>query len=282
MTIELQRYVDPVAFRDAVDAYLRANLNACNQLFININNLTAEQVADRNAWLVRLHQSGKTCGLAMISTALPLRLLSMSPMDDEGAALVAAALIADGIKLDGLYGSVLCAPLLAKHLGVQTSERVRLGNHVLDIPPLAGTCVGGMRAATLEDYDLLLAWEQAFVLECGLPVNNAALPAEIMERLKAPAALMWIWEVDNIPVAMAFGRPCDSIARIGMVYTAPDRRGHGYAGALVAGLSAGLQARGCSSVFLYTDLANRTSNGIYRRIGYRLLGELTHLDILKS
>ena len=279
MLIELQRYSDPAAYRAAVDGYLRANLNVCSQLFSIIKNMTAELAEERKAWLVRLRRSDQTCGLALINSALPLRTLLVSPIDDVGAELIASAMSADGIIVDGVLGVVQSARGLTWRMGVQTSERVRLGNHVLDTPPLLAPCVGRMRAATLGDYDLLLAWEQAFVLECGLPDNRSTLPAEIMERLRGPVELMWLWEVDNIPVAMALGRPCQPIGRIGMVYTDPDRRGCGYAGALVARLSAGLQAQGCRSVFLFTDLANSTSNGVYRRIGYRLLGEFVHLDV---
>lgn len=279
MHIELQRYTDPAAYRDAVDGYLRANLNVCSQLFSIIKNMTADQVRERKAWLVRLHRSGETCGLALINSALPLRTLLVSPIDETGAALIASAMSADGVMADGVLGVVDSALALAGHMGRWTSERVRLGNHVLDTAPLLASCAGRMRAATLDDYDLLLAWEQAFVLECGLPDNRSTLPAEIMERLRGPVELMWLWEVDNIPVALALGRPCQPIGRIGMVYTAPDQRGRSYAGALVARLSAGLQAQGCRSVFLFTDLANPTSNGVYRRIGYRLLGEFLHLDV---
>ncbi len=279
MPLELQRFTDPIAFRDAVDAYLHTNLNVCSQLFAIAKNLTDEHVRDRQVWLARLHHAGQTCGLALISTAPPIRLLNVSPIDDEGAALIVAAVAADGIKVNGVHGSVHTVSLLAKHLNAQTSERTRLGNHVLDTPPLQLPCAGRMRAATLDDYDLLLAWEVDFVLECGLPDNRATLPAEIMERLTGAAKLAWIWEVDDTPVAMALGRPCQPIARIGMVYTKPGHRGNGYAGALVAELSAQLQAQGCNSVFLFTDLANPTSNGVYRRIGYRFLDEFILLDV---
>ena len=97
-------------------------------------------------------RSGQTCGLALISTAPPMRLLNVSPIDDEGAVLIVAAVTADGITVNGAHGNVHTVSLLAKHLNAQTSERTRLGNHVLDTPPLQLPCVGRMRAATLDDY----------------------------------------------------------------------------------------------------------------------------------
>ncbi|HSS37114.1 MAG TPA: GNAT family N-acetyltransferase, partial [Patescibacteria group bacterium] len=57
-------------------------------------------------------------------------------------------------------------------------------------------------------------------------------------------------------------------ARVGPVYTPPARRGRGYASACVAGASqAGLDS-GLRFLFLFTDLANPTSNHIYETIGY--------------
>ena len=45
-------------------------------------------------------------------------------------------------------------------------------------------------------------------------------------------------------------------------------RGHGYATSLTAAASADQLARGRRFCFLFTDLANPTSNAIYRSIGY--------------
>ena len=57
--------------------------------------------------------------------------------------------------------------------------------------------------------------------------------------------------------------------RIGMVYTPPQFRGRGYASNCVAALTRRLLDSGRSFCFLFTDLANPTSNKIYQAIGYR-------------
>ena len=57
--------------------------------------------------------------------------------------------------------------------------------------------------------------------------------------------------------------------RIGGVYTPPDERRRGYATALVAEVSRIKLAEGKALCFLFTDLANPTSNSIYQKIGYR-------------
>jgi GNAT superfamily N-acetyltransferase len=282
MTLELRRYQSIAAFRDAIDGYLRANIDVCNQIFTITRTLTDKQVRDRQAWMVALHEGKATVGMAMITTPLPIRLTLMSILSDEGAALIAEALRADGVVPDGLIGSSAEPVRLASAMRVQTRERVLLGNHVLDGAPVIAPANGRMRAATMDDFELVLAWEIAFLEECGLPFNPSALPQEMRDRLSAPQPLMWLWEVDGEPVAMTVGRPCPPAARLGQVYTVPGHRGRGYAGALVGQVSAQLREWGCTSIYLFTDLANPTSNGVYRRIGYRYLDAFVHLDVLRQ
>jgi predicted GNAT family acetyltransferase len=58
-------------------------------------------------------------------------------------------------------------------------------------------------------------------------------------------------------------------SRIGPVYTPPEYRKKGYASACVATLSQQLLNQGYQACYLYTDLANPTSNHIYKTIGYQ-------------
>jgi predicted GNAT family acetyltransferase len=57
-------------------------------------------------------------------------------------------------------------------------------------------------------------------------------------------------------------------SRIGPVYTPPDLRRRGYASAVVAAASQAQLDAGARFCFLFTDLANPTSNRIYQAIGY--------------
>ena len=50
--------------------------------------------------------------------------------------------------------------------------------------------------------------------------------------------------------------------------TPPDHRGHGYASALTAFVTQAQFDVGRRFVFLFTDIANATSNKIYQAIGY--------------
>ena len=59
------------------------------------------------------------------------------------------------------------------------------------------------------------------------------------------------------------------MVRVAPVYTPPEMRGRGYAGAATAAVSQAALDAGVREVVLYTDLANPTSNALYQRLGYR-------------
>ena len=77
-----------------------------------------------------------------------------------------------------------------------------------------------------------------------------------------------IWE-DGERVSLAgWGSPTPNGIRIGPVYTPPEYRRRGYGSASTAAATARNLAAGRRFCFLYTDVANPTSNKIYMDIGY--------------
>jgi predicted GNAT family acetyltransferase len=87
------------------------------------------------------------------------------------------------------------------------------------------------------------------------------------------AGQLRLWELSGEATSMAIGRePVEGVVHLSGVYTPPERRKHGYAAACVHALSKKLRDAAYRCI-LYTDLANATSNSIYRRIGYRAVAE---------
>lgn len=81
---------------------------------------------------------------------------------------------------------------------------------------------------------------------------------------------MHIWENDGSAVSVAAAvAPTPHGIRINNVYTPPEYRGCGYAGALVASLTQAMLESGRAFTFLHTDLSNPISNTLYTRIGYQ-------------
>jgi hypothetical protein len=125
-----------------------------------------------------------------------------------------------------------------------------------------------MRRARADERDLVAEWFRAFIREALR--EDGAEAREVAEFwLTKPGRFLYVWEDGGRPVSMtgASGRTPNGI-RIGAVYTPPELRGRGYASSLVAAVSQAQLDSGLRFCFLYTDLANPTSNHIYAEIGY--------------
>jgi GNAT superfamily N-acetyltransferase len=136
---------------------------------------------------------------------------------------------------------------------------------------------GRIRVAGRADFDLAVRWGEAFSLEAGLRFEtDREMVARWIER-----EALHVWEVGDSPVSMAVaqGRTPHGM-RIGYVYTPPEHRRHGYAGALVAALSRKLLEEGVRFCVLYTDLSNATSNAIYQRVGYEPIEDVRDVDLV--
>jgi uncharacterized protein len=134
---------------------------------------------------------------------------------------------------------------------------------------------GSFRRATEADRSILEAWHHAFLVDCGLGDGTGASKAC---ELGLQTGSRYVWQVGEEIVAMVgFGGETPSGIRISWVYTPPAKRRHGYATALVAAMSQKLLDEGRKFCFLYTDLANPTSNGIYQKIGYQPVCDSMHI-----
>jgi uncharacterized protein len=193
--------------------------------------------------------------------------------------LAAAGLEALAAEIDEeLPGAVGATPEIetfarawACRRGVGWSTRFRQGIFALErlVPPRP--CPGAARIATEEDRGLLVDWLRAFAVEAlgETDPDPAALEANVEHRLVADDGAYVLWEVEGVRVALAgYGSSTPTGSRVGPVYTPPEHRGRGYGSSVTAWASADRLAAGYRFCFLYTDLANPTSNKIYRDLGY--------------
>jgi GNAT superfamily N-acetyltransferase len=209
-------------------------------------------------------------GGAFLSTpAFPVVLTEMS----RGAAVeLARELAAVGRLIPGVNGEQETAAAFAAAWrdraggNPQVHRRSRLFRLGDLIPPDPGPG-GSARLATPADRDLMITWFGAFAREIGdLAAPDQA--AAVDDRLSYGG--ITVWEVDGVPVSIAaLTRAVAGMARVGPVYTSPELRGRGYAGAATAAISQAARDAGVREVVLYTDLANPTSNALYQRLGYR-------------
>lgn len=129
---------------------------------------------------------------------------------------------------------------------------------------------GSWRTAAPADRELVARWMLAFNEEASPEAPPADDWLTIADRwIAGLQRRLYLWEDDGEVVSLAgAGGETPHGIRIGPVYTPPERRGRGYASSVTAAATADQLSRGRRFVFLFTDLANPTSNKIYRQIGY--------------
>jgi predicted GNAT family acetyltransferase len=144
------------------------------------------------------------------------------------------------------------------------AQRIYRLDSVNDVPSVPGR----IRLATPADKDLISRWRRAFIVD-GLGRANRNVP----ERDVTPfieKGTIYLWEYGENPVSMVMkSRPTEHGMSIGLVYTPPDLRRHGYATACVASVCRDILKSGYDFCTLYTDLSNPTSNSIYIKIGFK-------------
>jgi len=287
------RIDDPVEFADRITALLLPH-EARNDLILGIAGVLADDPTsypEHHAWLVE-DDEGAPVTAALLTPPRNLVLADPGPESypgDDGAEAIATlveGVIADGTEVPGVVGNRpgvdSFAAAWTAATGTTAEVTMHLGMFALDeVRAGAGTAAGTWRPAGASDRDLVTAWWQAFYDE-ALPASRqepADIAREVDATLKAPAGGVGLWEIDGVAVAMcSWGRPTRSGIRIGHVYTPPELRGRGAASALVAAVSGWLLDQGHRFCSLSTDLANPTSNAIYRRIGYRQIAESVEIS----
>ena len=142
------------------------------------------------------------------------------------------------------------------------AERAFKLTKVNDVP----MATGNLRAAAEADKDLVKNWSHGFQIDC-FGENSKVPEADFSRRI--PEGNVFLWDLDSRPASMAVRvRATENGTSVGGVYTPPELRGKGYATSCVAELSRLILRSGKLFCTLYTDLANPTSNSIYKKIGY--------------
>ena len=182
--------------------------------------------------------------------------------------------------LPGVFGPPATVRAFAEawagRFGVAVRTALEMEIHVLTrLTPPPHPAPGRMRRARAGEAPLLEEWGRRFVEDTGINATDSASPSRALMARDS----LYVWEDEGTVRSMAGALgPTPGGIRIGYVYTPPSERGRGYASALVSELTRLLLDGGRDFCFLYTDRANPTSNGIYRRLGYRPVALSTALE----
>jgi hypothetical protein len=277
MNFQAQCFRDVAGFREAVLPFLRQHPSHLNQLLAASERLTRERAEKNQTWLGCLREDGNVVAAAICTSVLPARHLSISDWPAVAMPQLIEAL--GDFPVDGVVGPFASAEACAHALGFR-HLRIRLQNYALLEPPAKQTAPGYARLMERADIPWLADWFSAFEIECNLPRSRRPeLIQQFEEDLVAGSPRRCgVWDVGGESVAMANMVCIGSVARLGPVYTPPDRRACGYAGALVAHLATEAFEQGATVVCLYADAGNPTSNALYQRLGFNRIGDFGHFE----
>ena len=259
---------------------LTAALRAADPVRTNVIGSVAQGVADGRPydaehWFVVEADDGSVVGAAVWTQ--PYRLL-LPPMPDAAVDALADHLSSLTSRPPGLIGPDDVALRVAAGAGWSVQERMREKLLVLqDFVPAAGV-PGAARALTEGDVDLAAEWMRQFSIDSG------ALITDPREAVVGRMANHRFWVVDGEPVAFASHAPLvassdGTVGRVGPVYAPAEHRRRGYGAAITSAVVDVLLPL-TTTVMLYTDAANPTSNGVYERLGFRVVADVVDLDIV--
>jgi hypothetical protein len=261
---------DPRAFLEAAGPLLLAD-EARHNLVLGLAATLRDHPAvypERRLWLVLV--DGRAVGAALQTP--PFNLVLARPADEDALRALAEALDADRVELPGVTGAVpevdafaaAWEELSGRHARARMAQRIYRATAV---KPVSGA-PGHGRLATAADRVLLVSWVRAFAEEAGGSGGPRNAERIVDNRLEIGAGGFVLWE-DGTPVSLAgWGGETPNGVRIGPVYTPPEHRRRGFGSAVTAAVSEQQLSAGKRFCFLYTDLANPTSNKIYLDIGY--------------
>jgi len=272
--VRVVAYRDPASFREAVADHLARDEVRHNLVSAILATLVERPEVYPTHLLWRVEQDGRTVGAALRTP--PHGVALAAPAADGAVEALVRFLVEEGEEVPGVVGGLpeadLFADLYLRAVGGRVASRTDQAIHVLEAVQPVPRPHGAPRQAEPEDLEVVFAWFKAFHAEAlpGAPWDDERARRSLSRRLgDGSAAPLHLWDDEGptslVGVASVTGRT----ARVGPVYTPPERRSRGYATALTAHVSREALAAGCRACLLYTDLANPTSNAIYRRIGYR-------------
>ncbi len=267
MTTEVVFSEDPAWILAEAGAFL-ASEPVLHNVILSLLHARVEKPEQGRYWLAKVRE--EVVGMVFQS---PIDFTAtVTLMDFEAVSSLVDAIVDGGAALPGVSGVAATAAQFAGQWTERTksaavpAQGLRI-YEVFEVQQPAGAS-GRMRGARMGERDLIVEWIRGFIADTG---GQHGDPAPAVDR-RLPEGLYWIWE-DGEPVSIAKEtKPAEGVVRIGAVYTPPENRRRGYAGACVAALSQQILDRGYRPI-LYTDLGNPVSNSIYRRIGYRAVAE---------
>ncbi len=254
---------DPAVFRAAAGALLSAEPAR------NTGVLTLMDAAGRLGWWTE--PDGRVTGVLVVAAPGQPTFGTVTPEAARALALLPAPFGDEGVTV--LRGETAAVEAFAEATGRPWTATFRMRLFRLGtLTPPDPAPAGRARVATAADVPLAAAWAREFVRDLGEePGRTTPGPS----RSGSPTAGCSSGNRERRRATggpspwLSFSPVAEGHSRVHFVYTPPAARGRGYAAGVTAAATRAARDAGAARVLLFTDLANPTSNALYRRLGYR-------------
>lgn len=265
--MEVRRFPDARTFLERAEGWLLASEAKHNSILGDAYLLrTGDHPFRDPVYLSTLESNGRIVGCTVRP---PPDGLTLTVMPSAGIALVAADVAAlfrhvplvNGPEREASeFARVWCA----EH-GCSAAVSFRWRWYLLDRAPDSPRRPSGqLRLAAPEDRAIVERWADAYALAVRAIVDVRAF---FERRIRTRS--LYLWDDGGPRSLVAVSGLTPSSARISAVYTPPESRGNGYAGAAVADVSGIVLGTGRRMCVLFADRTDPGPNAIYQRLGYR-------------
>lgn len=212
------------------------------------------------------------------------RPMAITTLPQEAVEKLVEYLIEKKIALCGVIGEVETASIFRNLWCLKSGQQFKLNIHLgvyeihkIIMPKTTGTIILG----TENEKEIIFNFVKAFCMDCFPNQSNEDESVEkLCSRHITNKSLYLLKNNDQQIVSMAANtRGSSNGGTVSLVYTPNNLRGNGY-GSLVTALVTEKILKDKSFANLFTDLTNSTSNSIYQKIGYKMVGENIHFDFI--
>ncbi|WP_197046656.1 GNAT family N-acetyltransferase [Oceanobacillus salinisoli] len=202
-------------------------------------------------------------------------LADVDGIDEQVITSVANFLYKKALKVPGVLGPISYVEafvnewkkLKKTNASIHMNQLIYQLDEVKIKPEAEGELVKGLK----KDHSLIKGWLIQFGKEAREAISE--IKASQMATKYIENSTIYLWKVNGKPVSMVNqSRKTKHGATINAVFTPNEFKRNGYATSAVAALSQKLLDEGYQFCSLYTDRDNTTSNNIYQKIGYHVVG----------
>lgn len=285
--MKLIRFDDADQFYERVVPFLSIHEAEHNLLLGVARGLKISELDQSQAYMACVEEDDAI--IAVILRTPPHNVL-LSQMDEALIPIIVEDLQRDYRQLRGVFAEQSISRLFAEAWKAASRQpfwlSVKQRIYKLERVTFPQSVAGELRWASAFDVDMLTKWHMQFIEDAGIDQPNRDYSGQVIHRYvnaDPDERRLGIWQVDGVPVSMSgYMGSTPNGMRVGAVYTPAEHRRKGYASACVAHLSQHILDMGKQFSFLFTDLANPTSNHIYQAIGYQPISDVDEYRFAES